>query len=172
MEIAERSRARVQERLARLEQEFGSTPVDQTTFSVDGEAYQRAVERSREGQVDVHAFVHNESGDVLLSDADGSWGIPQGQTRGTERPATAVERVVTETAGVACSIRDAVRATICGVRNEADPDAETVYRLSIVFDAEINSAALEDGDSTDIAEKDGASIRWDDPGEVAVAELV
>ena len=171
MEIAERSRARVQERLARLEQEFGSTPVDQTTFSVGGEAYQRAVERSREGQVDVHAFVHNESGDVLLSDADGSWEIPQGQTQGAERPATAVERVVTETAGVACTIRDAVRATICGVRNETDPDAETVYRLSIVFDAEINSAALEEGDA-ETADDAEASIRWDDPGEVAVAELV
>ncbi len=67
-------------------------------------------------------------------------GVPQ-PDRGAERPATAVERVVTETAGVACTIRDAVRATICGVRNEADPDAETVYRLSIVFDARSCTAA-------------------------------
>ncbi|WP_336329752.1 MULTISPECIES: NUDIX domain-containing protein [unclassified Haloarcula] len=171
MEIAERSRARVQERLARLEQEFGSTPVDQTTFSVGAEGYQRAVERSREGQVDVHAFVHNESGDVLLSDADGSWEIPQGQTQGAERPAAAAERVVTETAGVSCTIRDAVRATICGVRNETDQNAETVYRLSIVFDAEVNSAALE-GDDTETVDGADASIRWDDSSDVAVAELV
>ena len=171
MEIAERSRARVQERLARLEQEFGSTPVDQTTFSVGAEAYQRAVEHSREGQVDVHVFVHNESGDVLLSDADGFWKVPQGQTQGVERPAAAVKRVVTETAGVACTIRDAIRATICGVRNEADPDAETVYRLSIVFDAEIKSTAAE-GDDAETTSEAEASIRWDDAGNVAVAELV
>ncbi|AUG46816.1 hypothetical protein BVU17_04520 [Haloarcula taiwanensis] len=172
MEIAERSRARVQERLARLEQEFGSTPVDQTTFSVGGEAYQRAVERSREGQVDVHAFVHNESGDVLLRDTDGSWEVPKGQTQGAERPAAAVRRVVTETAGVECTVRDAVRATICGVRNESDSNAETVYRLSIVFDAEINGAALNDGDGTEAVDETEASIRWDDASDVAVAELV
>ena len=171
METAERSRARVQERLARLEQEFGSTPVDQTTFSVGAEAYQRAVERSRDGQVDVHAFVHNESGDVLLSDADGSWEIPQGQTQGAERPAAAVERVVTETAGVSCTIRDAVRATICGVRNEADQNTETAYRLSIVFDATVSGAAPDGSDAETVGEAE-ASIRWDDSSDIAVAELV
>jgi len=176
MDVAERSRARVQERLARLEQEFGSTAVDQTTFSVGEGAYRHAVERSREGRVDVHAFVHNESGDVLLSEDDGSWAIPQGQTEDAERPANAAKRVVSEAAGVECTIRDAVRATICGVRNGDDDDAETVYRLSVVFDAEIDSDALDasdaDTETTGATAASDAAIRWDEGEGAAVAEFV
>ncbi|MFB6223943.1 MAG: NUDIX domain-containing protein [Haloarcula sp.] len=171
MEVAERSRARVQEQLARLEQEFGSTAVDQTTFSVGPDAYQEAVERSREGQVDVRAFVRNEAGDVLLSEDNGSWSIPHGQTRGGERPASAAKRVVSDAAGVDCTIQDVVRATIRGVRNSADADDETVYRLSAVFDGEIDSTALGDGAVADaVAAGDtDTPIRWD---EAAVAEFV
>lgn len=181
MDVAARSRKRVRERLARLEQEFGPVAVDQTTFPVEPAAYERAVERSREGQVVVHASVHNGSGDVLLSEADGRWAIPRGRTQPTERPADAAERIVRETAGLDCTVRDVDRATIYGVRNGDDAGAETVYRLSVVFDAEVDGAVVEaapgaphtagTGDAAS-GVMDPESVRWESRRDAAVAEFV
>jgi len=152
MELAAQSRARVQERLARLEEAFGSPTVNQTTFAVGEAAYQRAVEQAQGGRVDVHAIVRNETGDVLLREADGGWAIPRGQTRRDEALDAAARRVVREHADIDCSIADAVRATISGIRNGDDPDDEAVYRLSVVFTAEPT-------DETERVADD--ELRWD-----------
>ncbi|MBX0321790.1 NUDIX domain-containing protein [Halomicroarcula sp. F13] len=161
MDVSDRSRARVEERLTRLDEEFGSPSVTQTTFEVGEESYQRAVEQSRDGQLDVHAIVRDEDGAVMLREGDGEWMLPRGQTRPGENVETAAKRIVRDAAGVDCTVTDAVRANISGVRNADDEDDETVYRLSVVFTAEL----VEDDESA------GEAVRWDsDPD--AVGELV
>ena len=151
MDVADRSRARVEERLTRLESKFDAPTVTQTTFEVGEERYQRAVEQSRGGQLDVRTVVRDDDGSVLLREGDGEWTIPSGQTRPGESPEAAAERVVSETADVDCSVTDAVSANISGVRNGDDESAETVYQLSLVFAAEL----IDSPDATD------GAVRWD-----------
>ena len=161
MDVASRSRSRVEERLTRLEEEFGTPEVTQTTFEVSAERYHRNLERSRDGQLDVRCVVRDGDGSVLLREGDGEWMVPRGQTEPDESLSAAVRRIVRETAGIDCTVIDAVSANIHGIRNEDDESAETVYRLSAVFTAEV----------VDTAEPSGESIRWDAEPDI-VSELV
>jgi len=161
MDVASRSRSRVKERLTRLEEEFGSLEVTQTTFEVGEKRYQQTIERSRDGQLDVRAVVRDDDGAVLLREGDGEWMVPRGQTRPDERLRAAVRRIVSDAAGVDCAVTDAVSANIHGVRNGDDESADTVYRLSVVFVAEV----VEADDPNEEA------VRWDAEAD-AVTELV
>src|SRR6056297_2451516 len=98
MDVASRSRSRVEERLTRLEEEFGSPEVTQTTFEVGEQRYQRALERSRDGQLDVRVVVRDDDGAVLLQEGDGEWLVPRGQTEPGEGLAEAVRRIVRDAA--------------------------------------------------------------------------
>lgn len=161
MDVASRSRSRVEERLTRLEEEFGTPEVTQTTFEVGAERYQHAVESSRDGQLRLRVVVRDDDGAVLLCEDDDEWLVPSGETRPDERLPEAVRRIVAEAAGVDCSVTDVARANIHGLRNSDDEDADTVYRLSVLFVAR-----------TADCEVDGSeSVRWrTDPD--AVAEIV
>jgi len=161
MDVASRSRSRVEERLTRLEEEFGTPEVTQTTFEVGEQRYKRSLERSRDGQLDVRAVVRDDDGAVLVREDDEEWMVPRGQTRPDERLGEAVRRIVRDAASVDCRVTDAVRANIHGIRNEDAESASTVYRLSVVFTAEI----VDDGDPS------GESVRWDAETD-AVSELV
>jgi len=161
MDVASRSRSRVEERLSRLEAEFGTPDVTQTTFEVGQERYQRAIERSRDGQLEIHAVVRDDAGRVLLREGDGGWMIPRGQTRPDERLPAAVRRIVRETVDVDCSVTGACSANIHGIRNSDDDGADTVYRLSVVFTAEIANTV----------EIDEESVRWDSDAD-AIGGLV
>ncbi|WP_276271034.1 NUDIX hydrolase [Haloarcula litorea] len=151
MDAADRSRAAVEDYIRELEAEFGSLSVSQTTFEVGAGHYQRAVEQSSAGRLDVHALVEDEDGAVLLHEGDGEWVLPRGQTRPEESPGDAAERVVSEAVGADCTVTDAVKATISGVRNGDDASAETVYRLAVVFTVEL----IESPDAP------GEAVRWD-----------
>ncbi|MDS0257977.1 NUDIX domain-containing protein [Haloarcula sp. S1CR25-12] len=151
MDVASRSRSRVEERLTRLEEEFGPPEVTQTTFEVGSERYQRALEKSQDGQLDVRAVVRDDDGAVLLREGDGEWMVPHGQTEPDERLSAAVKRIVRDAADVDCTVTDAVSANIHGIRNSDDEAASTVYRLSVVFTAEV----------VDTDEPDGDEVRWD-----------
>jgi ADP-ribose pyrophosphatase YjhB (NUDIX family) len=161
MDVASRSRSRVEERLTRLEEEFGPPEVTQTTFEVEAERYQQSLERSRDGQLDVRCVVRDDDGAVLLREGNGEWIVPRGQTQSDERLSAAVRRIVREAADVECTVTDAVSANIHGIRNEDDESAGTVYRLSVVFTAEV----------VDAAEPSEESVRWDTEPD-AVSELV
>ena len=161
MDVASRSRSRVEERLTRLEEQFGPPEVTQTTFEVSEERYQRSLERSRDGQLDVRCVVRDDDGAVLLREGNGEWMVPRGQTEPDEGLSEAVRRIVREAAGVDCTVTDAVSANIHGIRNEDDESASTVYRLSVVFTADV----------VEEADPNGKSVRWDAEAD-AVSELV
>ena len=140
MDGASRSRSRVEERLRHLEEEFGGVVVTQTTFEVGPQRYQRAIESSWEGQLDVRVVVRDNDGAVLLREGGGEWLVPRGRTRPDERLREAVRRIVRETAGIECAVTGAETANIHGIRNGDDETADTVYRLSVVFTAELAEA--------------------------------
>ena len=161
MDVASRSRSRVEERLTRIEEQFGPPEVTQTTFEVDEDRYQQSLERSREGQLELRCVVRDADGAVLLREGNGEWLVPRGQTRPDEGLSEAVKRIVREAAGVDCTVTDAVRADIHGIRNEDGESEETVYRLTVVFTARI----------VDSSKPSGESVRWDAEAD-AIGELV
>ena len=141
MDAANCSPASVEERLTRLESEFGPLEVTQTTFEVGAERYRSAREKARDGQVDVQVVVRDGAGAALLWEGDDGGPVPRGQTNPEEDISAAVRRIVRQTAGIECSVTDAKVAKIHGIRNSADEAAETAYRLSVVCTAEPEDAA-------------------------------
>lgn len=129
-------RDRVGASIERLEERYGSFPVNQTTLSVCEPDYRTARRRAENGQIDVYVSVTDDDGDVLhLRDGQGC-PVPRCVSGPDEPLAVSVARTVRTEAGVECTIAGVARVTIAGVDNDADPDAPTVYRLIALFEAE------------------------------------
>jgi ADP-ribose pyrophosphatase YjhB (NUDIX family) len=139
MDVASRSRERVADRIERLEDVYGSFPVNQTTLSVPSPGYERARERCADGVADVYIELYNDDGEVLLVRGEDSWKVPQGRTDSDEPLEAGAKREVRETVGVECSVDGLHRVTIAGVTDESNPDREPVYRLLAVFVCELES---------------------------------
>lgn len=133
MGIPERSRERVEEYIAGLEEAYGSVPVNQTTVSLPAERYDavRECEREMGGFVDVYAQVHNAEWGVLHVGRDAD--LPGVRVAIDESPEARVRQAVREQAGVECTIERVERATIAGTRNGDDPDCGTLYHVVLVF---------------------------------------
>jgi hypothetical protein len=125
----------VGEHLERLEERFGSFPVDQTTIAVGASTYDRERERTDAGVVDAIVRVWNDDGDVLHVQRDDEWRLPRQRGTSVAELTEAVEREVWSDLAVDCAVEGVSRVTIAGVRNRDDADAETLYRLLVVVDA-------------------------------------
>jgi ADP-ribose pyrophosphatase YjhB (NUDIX family) len=137
MEGVDRARDRVQERLDRLTEGDRSPTVNQETVVANSEQYRRAIERSLDGVFRVRVAVTDGTGDVLATTGEDEPALPCGRTEPNESLGTAARRIVREQAGLDCVPREVVEATISGVRNSDEPTAQAVYRLSIVYVAEL-----------------------------------
>ncbi len=136
MGIAARSRERVEGRIASLEAVYGSFPVSQTTISLPASRYERARELYHDADlIDVYAQVRNDEGDVLHVDGEGQPALP-GTAVGTHTSLEdAVRDAVEGQTGVRCQVDGLETVTIAGLRNDDDPDGDTLYRLVVVFSA-------------------------------------
>lgn len=152
MRLVERSRDRVEARLAALAESYASYPVNQTTLTVNGEAYERVRDRCSEGLVDAYVRIYNGDGEVLLAEDDGSWVVPSVVPPAGERLETGIERAVEADTGVDCALTALDRVTILGVRHEDAPDRDPVYRLVTVFSGRYVDGAPAGG----MAWRDGA----------------
>ncbi|RXK48421.1 hypothetical protein [Halorientalis pallida] len=134
MSLAGRSRDRVEDMLAELEQGYESFPVSQTTVSIPSGCYEETVQEWRQSVARADVHVRNEAGEVLVM-SDGDEARPPGSAVG---PAESIEdrarRAVTNSVGVECRIDGLQAVTIAGVRNEHDADDDPVYRLVALFD--------------------------------------
>ena len=126
---------RVGEGIERLEERFGSFPINQTTLSVSEADYETACARADAGKTDAYVRVHNDEGDVLRLCNDREYDVPRCVNDPAEPLAVSVARTVRKEANVECTIDDVARVTIAGVNNEADPDSPTAYRLITLLDA-------------------------------------
>ena len=134
---------RVGEGIERLEERFGTFPVNQTTLSVSESDYEAARERAATGKIDVYVRVHNEAGDVLHLRNDGEYAVPQCVNHPDEPLGITVARTVRGAASVECNVDDVARVTIAGINDEADPEASTVYRLIVLLDAKYECGRVE-----------------------------
>lgn len=149
---------RVGECIERLEERFGSFPINQRTIGTSESNYEAVRERADAGTMDVYVRIHDDDGEVVHVHDEDNLSVSR-CTKGTEESLAAIidEAVATET-GVDCTVDDVVRVTIAGINNEADPDAPTVYRLIVLVDAEYDGGT-----------PDGAIWQSDD---VAIPEYV
>lgn len=125
----------VGEDIERLEDRFGSFPVNQTTLDVSEACYESARERAGAEELDVYVRVRNDDGEVLHVGGDEGGSVPQCVSGPNEPLSAAVTRTVRTETGVECAVDDVARVTITGVRDEDDPDAEAIYRLVALVDA-------------------------------------
>jgi len=128
-----------------LQEHHGPFPVNQTTLSLSPEAYHDAVKRATDGVADVYIRVHNDDGEVLHVETDGRRRVPRCVGESAKPLADRACRAVQEATGIDCVIDEIVRVTIAGVRNAEDPEAETVYRLLVLFDAAHDSGQTQNG---------------------------
>lgn len=135
MGIPERSRERVEEYIAGLEESYGSFPVNQTTVSLPGERYDAVCEREREtgGFVDAYIQVQDSDQNVLHVAENSQADLPGVRVPMTDRMEPQLREAVREQAGIRCAIEGVERATIAGVRNADDAECGTVYHLVAVF---------------------------------------
>jgi len=140
-----RSRDAIGDGLESLQERYGSFPVNQTTLSLSPAAYRDAADRAEEGIADVYVRVHNDDGEVLQVDAEGRPRVPRCVSSDEKPLKERARRAVEQTTGVTCAVDEIVRVTIAGVRNAQDPDAETVYRLLVLFDATYEGGTVRNG---------------------------
>jgi len=133
MGTAERSRERVEAHLDSLERVYDGVSVNQTTLSLQPEQYSSMRERAAKGHVEAVIEVHDEESKVLHLRRGGEADLPSVRVTPEEDPESRVRETVREQAGIACVVDGLERATIAGIRNAEDPDAETVYLLSLTF---------------------------------------
>lgn len=136
MSAADLSGDRIADRLGALEDGWASFPVNQTTLSVSPDAYERARRRCESGLADVYVQIYDEEDDVLLVEGDDGWVVPHAQPDPDVSLERGTCRALAEQTGVQCELTALERATILGVRNDADSDVEPVYRLVAVFGAD------------------------------------
>ena len=134
MGVAARSHEAIEDRIAGLQETYGSMTVNQTTVSLPGERFESVADRYAGGLVDAYVAVENGHDGVLhVADDDGLElpGTAPGANEPLERGA---RRAVEDATGVRCRIDGLREVTITGIRN-AD-SGKTVYRLVVVFSAE------------------------------------
>ena len=133
MGIPERSRERVEEYLAGLEETHGSFPVNQTTVSLPAERFRSVNERDSEGWIEAYIEVRNETSEVLHVTNGGDRTLPGVRVSATRNLESRIRQTVERLAGIQCSVDGLERATIAGIRNADDPEHATVYHMVVVF---------------------------------------
>lgn len=149
MGAVEQSSDQIESYLSSLEESYGSVSIDQRTMTVSPEQY--AHEHETDDVVEVHVKVTNEADEVLHIEADGTPTLPSTTVALDESLEPSVKETVAEEAGVDCRIEDLKRVTILGLHNEESGEAETLYRLAMLFEA------------TDGASDGNEQVVWKEP---------
>lgn len=132
----------IEESLSGLERRYGSFPVNQTTVSLPHERFERAAETHDPFVVDAYAEVRNGNRDVLHVEDDGAMELPGCAVDVREHIETQVCDAVEQATGAECVVEGIESATIAGLRDEDIPEADTLYHLVVVFEAEYQDGTL------------------------------
>jgi hypothetical protein len=135
MGTAAQSQARVEDLITDLERLYDSFPVNQRTVALPRERYEHAQERFEGQSVDSFVEIENDDGDVLHVGEDGAEALPGSVGRPGEALQHEAARAVARQTGVDFSIDGLSEVTILGISNADESDAETLYRILVVFSA-------------------------------------
>jgi hypothetical protein len=140
--LSERSRSRIESRLADLKDRYQNVTINQMTVGVPPAGYQAALDRSADEFVTTRVRVTDDAGQVLVIDTDDADQpvTPGGPVDDSEPLEVAACETVRDATGLCCSIDGVSKAAIAGVHDETDPDSAPIYRLLVIF-----SGTVEDG---------------------------
>lgn len=141
MGAAEQTGGAVESHLSTLEETYDSFAVNQRTVAVSSGQYEREQERS-DCEIELHAKVENDDGEVLHLQEDGSGILPSTLTTPDDSLEPTLQEAVQESTGIDCAITSISSVTILGVRDAAETDRDPVYRLAAVFEGEHDGGSL------------------------------
>ena len=136
------SRERVEDYLSGLEQIYGSFPVNQTTVSLPREQFERVGADHELRLVDAYVEVRDVNRQVLHVESGSTTELPGGAVDLDGPVEQQLKETVREDTGVECVVEDVESATITGVRDEDEPESETLYHLTVVFGASYESGTV------------------------------
>jgi ADP-ribose pyrophosphatase YjhB (NUDIX family) len=141
--LSERSRSRIESRLADLKDRYQNVTINQITVGVPPAGYQAAIDRSANKFVTTRVRVTNDEGQVLVIDSDDADGpvTPGGAVDTSEPLEVAACETVKDATNLSCSIDGVYKAVIAGVHDETDPDTAPIYRLLVVFSGSVDGGA-------------------------------
>jgi hypothetical protein len=136
MDTVARSRDQVEAALATLEASYDAFPVNQTSVTVPPALFEAVSERCRAGTARIDVYVRDDRGRVLVVERDDD---PLAPSVVVDRAASVPDRAreaVRSRTGVEFADAAVREATIAGVRDERDPEADPIYRLIALLDGE------------------------------------
>ena len=142
MSVSDRSRARVEDALARLRADYGEFEAVEDEWHLSREEYEWVLERFEAGTVGgAGVWVRNDDGEVLLVREEGAegWSEPSGKHEPGETLAETARRELREETGVSCRLTGVELAQV--VRMET-PDAPPLYRLIVVLSGAYESGTV------------------------------
>ena len=157
MDVEKETRKNISRRIDRLQERYGSFPIDEETVENNPDYFKHGKEMAEEGWIgDAGAWVTDDANRVLLIRHKGSpneWGVPGGGHEPGETMEETARREVREETGAECTITDvnyARRKTIVLSPNHD----ERYYMLTVIFDAKY------DGGSISISDEEVVEAKW------------
>jgi hypothetical protein len=129
------SQSRIEGLLEKLEDQYGSFPVNQTTVSLPDEQFEHVRDERGSQTVDAYVEVQNDDHEILHVSDGNAVHLPGDAIDLSNAIESQVTEAVSELTGVDCTVESIESATITGLRNEDDPERDTQYRLVVLFDA-------------------------------------
>lgn len=164
MSLGELTRRAVNDRLARLREEYDGFRVAGDTVELSEEEFALARERAAEGRVGGASACVLDGDRLLLvrtRETAGAWGVPGDVATRDERLEAAATRAVRDAAGVSCTVRDLYQVRRRRTVAADDPSAPSLHSLWAFFDAD-----YEGGTATPSDEDVTAAEWWESPPDV------
>ena len=134
--MGEPSRDRVTETLDQLKERYSEFDVQQTSVGVPSDVYERAIDG---GVLDASVRVHNDAGEVLLTETDERWDTPRVRYDPDDQesdPEAELEAAVHAQTGVGCRVEDLLDVSIVAIHDEDDESRDPAYILEANFEGQ------------------------------------
>ncbi|MFC7072687.1 NUDIX hydrolase [Halovenus rubra] len=151
--ITARSKTRVDNILADLEQQYGSFEVVKKRWERSEVAFDRLLTQFEQGRLDgAGVWITNDDGEVLLvrNEGEDGWADPGGKVEVGEEYATAAKREVREETGIDCTLTGL--RELHKIENITASHPASIFEVIAVFDGEYVDGAVraKDGEIADI----------------------
>jgi ADP-ribose pyrophosphatase YjhB (NUDIX family) len=168
MDAAGRSEEWVENQLGRLTDEYDSSSVHQTSWTVPAERYDRIAGIAADERAAAGVRVTNDDEVLLVRDRRDEWSSPRGRVGPDESLEEGAIRNVREATGIECTVEDVERISMVGVGDETDRDRSSIYCLVVLFAGSCGPDERVDPAETPVRWRQSRPTDGLDPGVLAI----